>query len=191
MEAIQTKLVQLNIAVGKTDAMLESESEGVFDRHLSAVKALASEADQIKRELEGLKIAAKEEIEVIQEWNGEVEANISTADSAIKRVKTALGEYREEKSSEKQERELQFEKKLFEAKLKYQAELQFAKEEQESMAQAKSVGKVSSSGEVQAGQTAKLPKLHIARFEGTYEDWPRFWSQFVEMIDKTAMGRNA
>ena len=25
------------------------------------------------------------------------------------------------------------------------------------------------------------------RFNGTYEDWPRFWNQFVEIIDKAAM----
>ena len=34
---------------------------------------------------------------------------------------------------------------------------------------------------------AKLPKLHIKRFEGTYEDWPRFWNSFVEIIDKASM----
>ena len=44
-----------------------------------------------------------------KEWNGEVEAKIFTPDSAIKRVKTVLEEYREEKSRENQERELQFE----------------------------------------------------------------------------------
>ena len=37
------------------------------------------------------------------------------------------------------------------------------------------------------GLSAKLPKLNISRFNGTYEDWPRFWNQFVEIIDKTAM----
>ncbi|KAL9985844.1 hypothetical protein ACROYT_G008293, partial [Oculina patagonica] len=36
-------------------------------------------------------------------------------------------------------------------------------------------------------QAAKLPKLQIARFNGTYEDWPRFWNQFVEIIDKATM----
>jgi len=33
----------------------------------------------------------------------------------------------------------------------------------------------------------KLPKFQIARFNGTYGDWPRFWNQFVEIIDKATM----
>ena len=31
---------------------------------------------------------------------------------------------------------------------------------------------------------AKLPKIEIKRFEGSYLDWPRFWGQFTETIDK-------
>ena len=32
---------------------------------------------------------------------------------------------------------------------------------------------------------AKLSKLTITKFDGTYMDWPRFWRQFTETIDKT------
>jgi len=31
---------------------------------------------------------------------------------------------------------------------------------------------------------AKLPKIEIERLEGSYLDWPRFWGQFTETIDK-------
>ena len=34
---------------------------------------------------------------------------------------------------------------------------------------------------------AKLPKLHITRFNGTYEDWPRFSNLFSERIDKSSI----
>ena len=34
---------------------------------------------------------------------------------------------------------------------------------------------------------AKLPKLIITKFNGTYADWPRFWGQFSETIDKTSV----
>ena len=43
------------------------------------------------------------------------------------------------------------------------------------------------SGGIASGLQAKLPKLVITRFDGTYEDWPRFWNQFVETIDKTVI----
>lgn len=32
--------------------------------------------------------------------------------------------------------------------------------------------------------TAKLPKIDIGRFEGSFMDWPRYWGQFTETIDK-------
>ena len=31
---------------------------------------------------------------------------------------------------------------------------------------------------------AKLPKLVITKFNGTYQDSPRFWEQFKETVDK-------
>ena len=40
-------------------------------------------------------------------------------------------------------------------------------------------------GGVSSKQTsAKLPKIEIERFEGSFLDWPRFWGQFTETIDK-------
>ena len=36
-------------------------------------------------------------------------------------------------------------------------------------------------------QTAKLPKLVISKFEGSHMDWPRFWGQFTEAIDKSSI----
>ena len=32
---------------------------------------------------------------------------------------------------------------------------------------------------------AKLPKLVITKFNGTFADWPRFWGQYSETIDKS------
>ena len=40
---------------------------------------------------------------------------------------------------------------------------------------------VLTSGDIQA----KLPKLVITKFDGTFMDWPRFWGQFWETIDET------
>ena len=171
-KALETKLARLQIAVDRTDSILESGYEEMVERHLSALKALASEADQHKRALEEFKMEAKEDIEGIQQWNLEVDAKIITADQAVKRLKTALNDYQEEKTRDKQGKELEFERKLFEAKLQYQTELHLAKE-QETNAQLQASSKLSD-GELQTGPPAKLPKLHIARFEGTYEDWPRF-----------------
>ena len=33
---------------------------------------------------------------------------------------------------------------------------------------------------------AKLPKLVITKFNGSFVDWPRFWGQYSETIDKSS-----
>ena len=30
----------------------------------------------------------------------------------------------------------------------------------------------------------RLPKINITLFDGSYMDWPRFWGQFTETVDK-------
>ena len=34
---------------------------------------------------------------------------------------------------------------------------------------------------------AKLPKLVITKFKGSYSDWPRFWGQYTESIEKSGL----
>ena len=38
-----------------------------------------------------------------------------------------------------------------------------------------------------SGVQAKLPKLVITKFNGSHMDWPRFWGQFSENMDKTSV----
>ena len=79
------------------------------------------------------------------------------------------------------EKELEYERKLFETKLQYKKELC------EASVSGNLVKEEKPSSVSRSAIPAKLPKLHINRFDGSYEDWPRFWNQFVEIIDKTEM----
>ena len=36
-------------------------------------------------------------------------------------------------------------------------------------------------------KTAKLPKLVISKFDGSFMDWPRFWGQFRKAINKRSI----
>lgn len=65
-------------------------------------------------------------------------------------------------------RSLEFERQLLEQKLQYQKLI-----EQEKAAQAQQ----------QVRGDAKLPKLQITPFNGSYRDWLRFWSQFKVNIE--------
>jgi hypothetical protein len=72
---------------------------------------------------------------------------------------------------------MDFELKLEEAKIKLKAE--FKKVE---APVSETAGK-SESGSIEA----RLPKLTITKFNGTYADWPRFWGQYSETIDKSGI----
>ena len=37
------------------------------------------------------------------------------------------------------------------------------------------------------GMQAKLPKLVISQFNGSHMNWPRFWGQFTENIEKSSI----
>ena len=69
---------------------------------------------------------------------------------------------------------MQFEIKLQETKLKLQ-------EEHDLKCQHKSTPSE------QLVSQAKLPKLVITKFNGSFTDWPRFWGQFSEAVDKSSV----
>ena len=67
--------------------------------------------------------------------------------------------------------------------MKFQTELKMAKSQQNEQGEAET--KVSYASETTTYTQARLPKLEIAEFDGSYMDWPRFWGQFEEIGDKT------
>ena len=130
---------------------------------------------------EAKRIAAKEDSEVIEDWGSDIEKTIDEADRVVRQLKEIVEEHNEQGVRQKHEKDLEYERKLFETRLQYKKELgeasvsgNLGKEEKPSSASPSAI-------------PAKLPKLHINRFDGSYEDWPRFWIQFVEIIDKAEM----
>ena len=102
-------------------------------------------------------------VETLQQW-------LEDQDSRKEKI---LFEEKAEREQIEREKQVQFELKLFEAKMKLQSE---------------------NTPEVEAHGSgsdlkveAKLPKLHITKFNGTYGDWPRFWNLFSETIDKSSI----
>ena len=73
-----------------------------------------------------------------------------------------------------QEEMVKLELDMHDRKLKMQAEVSKPKPETEE------------SGAF-SDKTAKLPKLVISRFDGSFVDWPRFWGQFTKAVDKSSI----
>ena len=167
---LQTKLTQLEIHAKRTEQVLDSGSVDAIERHTGALRSTISEADELKRALEALKIEAKEDLGDIGTWNAVIDLQLLKADEEVGKLRKWLEDRRRQEETTAREGQLKFEMKLHEEKMKLQTNL---------------TTKESHEGGGSPKQTqAKLPKIEIKRFEGSYLDWPRFWGQFTETIDK-------
>ena len=80
------------------------------------------------------------------------------------------------------EEELKHEMLLHEKRMEMQAELSSA-----SSSALKHQKECIKESEVFSAGSAKLPKLVIAKFGGSFTDWPKFWGQSSEAIDKSLL----
>lgn len=102
-----------------------------MERHLNTIKALTMEDASLKRAVEEQKITTKDHPEELNQWNSSVDTDIFAADESVKILKHNLEEFCQRTELKKYEKELDFEQKMFEAKIKFQTELQLAKEKGE------------------------------------------------------------
>ena len=172
---LETKLTQLNLTRGKTEAILHGGNCSHIKRHRDALQELGNSAEEAKRQLETKKISTGEELDEITSWGDEVETKMAAADEDIAKLSKCLNDVEQAEIAKTREEQLKFEKELFEQKLHYK-ELE-AKQ---------SASKVKSQRNEQCA-VAKLSKLTITKFDGTILDWSRFWGQFSEGIDKSNM----
>ena len=127
------------------------------------------------RTVEAEKITSKEEVSEIDQCSNEIEKHIEEADQTIGLLEQWLNDTQVKREDQQRQERMNFELKLEEAKIKLKAE--HKKVEAPSSDISSSV-----SGNIEA----RLPKLTITKFDGTYADWPRFWGQYSETIDKSS-----
>ena len=161
MEATQTnldiKVTQLKMSIGKTNTIVEAGRAEAIDRHLSTLRSLTTEINLMRLEVEATKLAAKEENADIEAWNSGIDAQLEKADYEVDKMRTWVDDRKREAEAVVKQEELKFHK----VKIQMQAEIQATAHSQEAM---------TTSSDIQA----KLPKLTITKFDGTYKDWPRF-----------------
>ena len=171
---LQTKLTQLNIAVERTEAILSSGKRVSIERRLEALQTTAKETNDCKRAVEAEKITNKEERMKIDEWNNVIDSEFEKADEATSKLEKWLVDAERAEKFVAQEDELKHQLKMHEKKLQMQAELASKTEVKECQ-------------EFTAKPSAKLPKLVLSKFDGSYMNWPKFWGQFREAIDKSTI----
>ena len=96
---------------------------------------------------------------------------------AIENLQKFLADAEKAEKFETHEEESRRERSLHENRLKMQAELSTT-----SLTNTDTKELSSSST-----KTAKLPKLVISRFGGSFTEWPKFWGHFTEAIDKSSI----
>ena len=175
---LETRLTQLSLVVKRSQCIIESGNRVAIKRHLEALQTTTKEASKCKLVLEAIrKIAEKEEQTVIDEWSKQIDEKFDAADEATMRHEKWLADADKAEQFVTQEEQLKFELKLHEKKLQMQAKL------------AKSSVRKPEIQECEhfTTQSAKLPKLVISKFGGSCMNWPKFWGQFSEAIDKSSV----
>ena len=148
-----------------------------LSRHQKALRTVVTEADNWRRAVEERRIAAKQDVEEINVWSTEVDGRFGEADSEVRRLGEGLKKHEREHEMREREEQIKHEALPHETNMKFQTELYAAK----------TGNTVISVTESAMGIQAKLPKLVITKFDGTYMDWPRFWGQLEETINKTSI----
>ena len=170
---LKTKLTQLEITQGKTEAVLKAEKRNAIARYAEALKQTQADVENVRRAVEAQKISAEQTTDEITAWNATIEARTEQSDEKIEILERWLFDQKAKQESYEREERIQFEIKLHETKLKLQEELR----------------NKNATSETTTTQTAqgKLPKLVITKFSGSYADWPRFWGEYAETIDKSSV----
>ena len=183
---LEAKLTQLRLARDKTDTVITKNNRETIKRHQQTLKTLIDETDGSRLELETLNLVNKEDAESTRDWNSKIEDEIGKADQCLVAVQTWIEDNTRENDRKRRQEELDHERELFETRLKYQTELDRSKGENAKPNVAATFGP-SSESKSTSDVHVKLPKLVITKFNGTFQDWPRFWNQFSETIDKTGV----
>ena len=181
LKASNTKLQLLEIKQSKTQAVITSGNSETVKRHHDALKGLAREADECKIKIEQEKLSNDENLEDVAAWSSEVEIKLETIDTDIARIgkyldeenqraKLAAKEVDQVLVSKEREQQLQFERAQLEMKLEFDKKTNEMKNNQQGTSKT---------------PCAKLPKLSITRFDGTFAQWLPFWNKFKAEIDST------
>ena len=178
---LETKLKQLSLGVQRTEGTLESGKRESIRRHLEALRETVRETNSCKRLVESEKLEKSEEVETINNWNNEIDNQLEKADIEVTKLENWISE--KERADEIVAQEVRFdaERKMHEKRLEMHAE--FTAKQSNSVI----VTQSQECEEFTAKTAAKLPKLVISNFDGSYMNWPKFWGQFTEAIDKSSI----
>ena len=123
-ENLAIKITQLEMTMAKTNTVLQSAKLEAIERQYATLKSIMANVERMRIEVEAKKLADKEEMPEIQEWNAALDAKLEKADDEVRSVREWLDKKKKEADVQAQEEKFQFEEKLHKTKLELQNQLQ-------------------------------------------------------------------
>lgn len=171
--------------MGKTNEVLESNSALAISRHREALTTIVRSIDQVRLKVLEEMFKRGDTQEAIDSWTAEIEGHVTEVDTKLALLSERLAKIKAEEDLQTKEKEstlkakereeqLEFERAQLKQKLDYELKIEECKKNQATKA---------SEVKTSEAQRTKLPKLTIAKFNGSYMDWLRFWNIFEAEID--------
>ena len=181
------KLKLLLFTLGKTQGM--SGNVLAINRHREALSTIVSQIDILKLQIVEERFKEGDSEEDIAQWSTETENQVAQVDIRVAHINEHLASIRSKEDFKAQETEKElrakerkdqrkFERAQLEQKLEYERKIE---EWKMNYATKTSEAKSSPASE---GVRTKLPKLTIAKFNGSHTDWLCFWNIYKAEIDK-------
>ena len=87
---LEVKLTQLRITIQRTNSVLDSNRREIIERHSTALKSITDSVNELRLTVEESKIKAKENLDEIAKWNGQLDEKLTEADNEIQRLRQWL-----------------------------------------------------------------------------------------------------
>ncbi|XP_028405809.1 uncharacterized protein LOC114528390 [Dendronephthya gigantea] len=182
-QSVLRKLSYFNRA---TTEILRGNSIEAIKRQQTTLKTKVDEAYDLIVLIQGLKVDAGQEDEVIDEWTNENKGKLRVFEEVIEELNNKLlddeGKRKEIERREKIRQEAEARAQIRDE----EREIELAKREREEEFALSLEEKKLELAAAKRVKT-KLPELQISKFQGTHLDWVRFWGLFETQIDKAPM----
>ena len=172
-----------------TDEILQKDDRVALKRHKTSLVSMATTVTTLKESIEEKRFTEGENEEKIHEGAADVKAAVDEADAHMRQLADKI---------EQIDRRVRHEAALFKHKQAIALEKEKIQQQQEAVEQAHAeelafekkkleLQQKSTETTGATSEVAKMPKLVITKFDGTPQDWMRFWRQFETQIDKSSI----
>ena len=177
LSELASKVKALRFRLSKTDEAIAKDDREACKRQKDSISNISKLVIDLKESIEEKKFSKGESEEQIAEWGAEFEAQLEKTDACLRKLTQRIKEIdlREEEAKNvmTHKQNMMFEQELLEQKAAYKSKL-------------KDEGHANQNNKLSG---AKLPKLPITKFNGTYEAWLPFWGKFSSEIDSASLPR--